>query len=129
MPLDIDHVRTQFPSLASGYVFGDNAGGSQVTGDVIARISDYLTHTNVQLGADYSVGKLSTQRVLEGPIAAKELLNAADVNEVIFGSSSTMLVENLTRAMESDIQPGDEFIITEEHEGEFHPDSNHRSLR
>jgi hypothetical protein len=30
MALDLDHSRSQFPSVASGYLFGDNAGGSQV---------------------------------------------------------------------------------------------------
>ncbi|KAF7974668.1 hypothetical protein HWV62_11564 [Athelia sp. TMB] len=121
MTLNIDHVRSQFPSLASGYIYGDNAGGSQVTSDVIARITDYLTNTNVQLGADYSVGQLSTQRVADGPIAAKELFNAADPNEIAFGASSTLMVENLTRAMEESIQEGDEFIITEEHEANCGP--------
>lgn len=118
MVLDIEHVRSQFPSLASGYIFGDNAGGSQVTSDVIARITDYLINSNVQLGADYSVGQLSNQRVAEGPIAAKELFNAADHNEIAFGASSTLLLENLTRSMDERIQKGDEFIITEEHEGQ-----------
>jgi selenocysteine lyase/cysteine desulfurase len=116
MSLNIEHVRSQFPSLASGYIFGDNAGGSQVIGDVINRISDYLTNTNVQLGADYSVGQQSTKRVADGAITAKELFNASSVDEVAFGPSSTQLMENLTRAIESDIKEGDEFIITGEHE-------------
>jgi selenocysteine lyase/cysteine desulfurase len=117
MSLDIEHVRSQFPALALGYIFADNAGGSQVTSDVIKRITDYLTNTNVQLGADYSVGQQSTQRVADGAIAAKELFNASSSDEVCFGSSSTSLVSNLTQAMENDIQVGDEFIITGEHEG------------
>jgi selenocysteine lyase/cysteine desulfurase len=116
MSLDIDYVRSQFPSLRSGYIFADNAGGVQVLGDVITRISDYLTNTNVQLGAHYSVSQRSTRRVADGVISAKELFNASSADEVVFGPSSTMLVENLTRAMESDIMEGDEFIITGEHE-------------
>jgi selenocysteine lyase/cysteine desulfurase len=116
MSLDIDHVRSQFPSLASGYIFADNAGGSQVISNVISKIGDYLTNTNVQLGAHYSVSQKSTQRVADGVIAAQELFNARSSDEVVFGPSSTQLVENLTRAMESDIKGGDEFIITGEHE-------------
>jgi selenocysteine lyase/cysteine desulfurase len=122
MPLDIEYVRSQFPSLASGYIFADNAGGSQVITDVIARITDYLIHTNVQLGADYSVGQQSTQRVADGAIAAKELFNASSADEVAFGPSSTMLTANLSRAMENDVQEGDEFIISGiEHEGTLLP--------
>jgi hypothetical protein len=40
MSLNIDCVRSQFPSLALGYIFADNAGGSQVIGNVISKISD-----------------------------------------------------------------------------------------
>jgi selenocysteine lyase/cysteine desulfurase len=117
MSLDIDHVQSQFPALASGYIFADNAGGTQVCNDVINRISDYLSSTNVQLGADYAVSQKSTQRVADGAIAAKELFNAVSENEIAFSSSSTLSIENLARAMESDIKEGDEFIITGEHEG------------
>jgi len=96
MSLDIDKVRSQFPSLASGYIFADNAGGSQVITDVITRLSDYLTNTNVQLGADYSVGQKSTQRVAYGAITAKELFNASSADEVGFGPSSTMVCRSTT---------------------------------
>jgi selenocysteine lyase/cysteine desulfurase len=115
--LDIDEVRASFPSLESGYIYADNAGGSQTAQGVIDRIVDYLTNTNVQLGADYFVGKLSTQRVDEGSFTIAELFNAASIDEVGFGPSSTMVLENIARALENDIQPGDEFIITYEHEG------------
>ena len=119
MSLDIDQVRSQFPSLSSGFIFADNAGGSQVVQDVITRITDYLTHTNVQLGADYSVSKQSTQRVADGSIEAAKIFNASSPDEIVFGPSSTALMDNLTRAMEADIKEGDEFIITEEHESVF----------
>lgn len=116
MSLDIDKVRSHFPSLASGYIFADNAGGSQVISDVIARISDYLINTNVQLGADYSVGQKSTRRVADGAVTAKELFNANSADEVAIAASSTLLMDHLTRALESNIKEGDEFIITGEHE-------------
>ncbi|KIM85965.1 hypothetical protein PILCRDRAFT_816514 [Piloderma croceum F 1598] len=121
MSLDIDKVRSHFPSLASGYIFADNAGGSQVISDVISRISDYLINTNVQLGADYSVGQKSTRRVADGAVTAKELFNASSVDEVAMGASSTLLMDHLTRAMESDVNEGDEFIITGEHESNVGP--------
>ena len=52
MTLDIKAVRSTFPALASDFLYGENAGGSQCLTDVAARISDYLLNTNVQLGAD-----------------------------------------------------------------------------
>ena len=112
----IDAVRAAFPALSSGFLYADNAGGSQCLADAAARISDYLLDTNVQLGADYGVSVTSTQRVAAGADAARELFNAESVEEVAYGSSSTMLVENLARALEADVQAGEEIVVTGEHE-------------
>jgi len=104
--------------LDSGFIFADNAGGSQTTKGVVDRIADYLFNTNVQLGADYSVSIESTRRVLsEGPAAAAKLINAKSPDEIVFSASSTMNLENLARGLENDIHSGDEFIVTGEHEG------------
>jgi len=103
--------------LDSGYVFADNAGGSQCAKQVIDRITDYFINSNVQLGADYSISVTSTNRVLsEAPTSISQLFNARSPDEIVFGSSSTMNMENLARGLENDIQPGDELIITGEHE-------------
>ncbi len=116
--LDVTNARSHFPSLNSGYIFADNAGGSQAAKETIDRISDYLVNTNVQLGADYSASVEATRRVMvEGPTEAAKLFNAKTPDEIVFGSSTTMNLENLARGLENDIQPGDEFIITGEHEG------------
>lgn len=116
--LDVIKARSNFPALASGYIFADNAGGSQAAKSVIDKIVDYLLNTNVQLGADYSVSVTSTQRTMsEGPAAAARLVNAKSPNEIVFSASSTMNLENLARGLENDIQAGDEFIVTGEHEG------------
>lgn len=116
---DVISARSHFPSLDSGYIFADNAGGSQAAKEVIDRIYDYLVNTNVQLGADYSVSVEATRRVMiEGPTEAVKLFNAQSPDEIVFGSSSTLNLENLTRGLENDIHPGDEFIITGEHEGQ-----------
>ena len=115
---DIAEVRSQFPALADKpYIFADNAGGSQCLNGVVARISDYLLHTNVQLGADYAVSVESTKRVAEGCDAARELFHAESADEISLGSSSTMLMDNLARAMEKDFLRDEEIIVTGEHEG------------
>ncbi|KAF8624947.1 hypothetical protein AX17_006973 [Amanita inopinata Kibby_2008] len=116
-PLDVSKARSHFPVLETGYIFADNAGGSQCAKDVVDRISDYLLNTNVQLGADYSVSVTSTNRVLsEAPASACKLINARSPDEIVFGPSSTMNLENLARGMESGVEAGDEFIVTGEHE-------------
>jgi selenocysteine lyase/cysteine desulfurase len=116
--LNVAKARSHFPALDSGFVFADNAGGSQAAKEVVDRISDYLLNTNVQLGADYSVSVTSTNRVLgQGPTEVAQLFNAPSPDEIVFGSSSTLNLENLARGLEKGIKSGDEFISTGEHEG------------
>ena len=43
-----DVARAHFPALLSGFIFADNAGGSQCTELVAKRIFDYLINTNTQ---------------------------------------------------------------------------------
>lgn len=121
--LDLPKVHSQFAGLLSNksYIFADNAGGSQCLTSVVDRISDYLLNTNVQLGADYSVSVTSTKRVDDGSEAVKELFGAESKDEIAFGSSSTMLAENLARALDGDIQDGEEIIVTGEHEANGGP--------
>ncbi|KAF8159241.1 pyridoxal phosphate-dependent transferase [Crassisporium funariophilum] len=119
---DVSKARSHFPALDSGFIFADNAGGSQAAKEVVDRISDYLLNTNVQLGADYSFSVQSTTRVLsDGPIEGAKIFNAQHPDEVVFGSSSTLNLENLSRGLEMGIQPGDEFIVTGEHEANVGP--------
>ncbi|KAF7297419.1 Aminotran-5 domain-containing protein [Mycena indigotica] len=119
--LDVDFARSQFPALKAGFIFADNAGGSQVTQSAIDLIVDYLTNTNAQLGADYSVSAVSTKRVESAAEEARKLFNAESNSEIAFGPSSTSNLENLARGLEPDIQPGDEFIVTGEHEANCGP--------
>ena len=120
--LDIAKARSFFPSLSSqsSYIFADNAGGSQCSRPVIDRIVDYLSNTNAQLDAGYSASRTSTDRVDLGKEAARVLFNASSTDEIALGSSSTLLMENLARALEGDLGDDDEIIVTGEHEGGSH---------
>ncbi len=110
--LDIDIVRAQFPALASGFVFLDNAGGSQTLGRVADRVRDYLVTTNVQLGASYSVSVAATERVRAASRAVASYVNAADSSEIVLGSSTTQLIGNLALSLHEQLAPGDEVVIT-----------------
>ncbi|KAF5373586.1 hypothetical protein D9758_000945 [Tetrapyrgos nigripes] len=115
--LNVDRTRAHFPALESGHVYADNAGGSQVPKDVVDRISDYLLNTNVQINVDYSLSIQSTQRVADGKTAAAQLFNAARVEQIILGGSSTANMENLLKQFEGEVHLGDEFILMDgEHE-------------
>lgn len=112
-PLDLERVRAAFPALASGFVYLDNAGGSQTLALVADRIRDYLLTTNVQLGASYAVSLAAAERVAAAVRATAAFVGAADPHEIVLGASTTQLLQNLARAMEGQLAPGDEVIVTE----------------
>ena len=119
MSLDVAKARSCFPSLSAQppYIYADNAGGSQCSKQAIDRIVDYLSNSNVQPSTDYSVSRTTVERVGLGKEAARVLFDAAGADEIALGPSSTMLMENLARAIEGDLGDRDEIIVTDEHEG------------
>ena len=122
MPLDLDHVRNQFPALGSGWAYFDNAGGSQALKSVADRISDYLLTTNVQTGASYETSRHATERLAEARARIALLFNARRAEEVVFGASTTMLLRLLATAMAGSLAPGDEIVVTEfDHESNIGP--------
>ncbi len=122
MSLNLDFVRSQFPALADGFVYMDNAGGSQVLQSVGDRIRDHLLATPVQLGASYEKSVEAGRRVADGHLAAAILMGAARLEEVVLGSSATQLVSNLALAMRGQFQPGDEVVVTNvDHQANIEP--------
>ncbi|KAF4302448.1 Aminotransferase class V/Cysteine desulfurase [Botryosphaeria dothidea] len=106
---DIPNARSKFPALNQKQVFFDNAGGSQVLGDVIKSITDYLSTNNVQLGASYPVGAASTKHFSDGLVAGAQYINAEN-DEVVIGGSTTQLFRNLSIALK--FSPGDELVVS-----------------
>jgi len=122
MPLDLDHVRRQFPALAEGFAYFDNAGGSLVLGRVADRVRDYLLTTSVQTGASYPQSRRAVERVAEARSRIALLLNARRAEEIVLGSSTTVLFQFLARAMADGLQPGDEIVVTDfDHESNIGP--------
>ena len=89
--LDLDFVRSQFPALARGYAYLDNAGGSQVLRRVGDRVRDYLLGSSVQLGASYGPSQQASAKVLAARRAVAELINAPHDHEVVMGGATTAL--------------------------------------
>jgi cysteine desulfurase family protein (TIGR01976 family) len=106
---DIQAVRAKFPALAQDQVFLDNAGGSQILGAAADAIRDYLVNTNVQLGASYRVGRLSTAAYDDGFSAGARYINAAK-DEVVYGSATTQLYRNVSQTLSFDA--GDEIVVS-----------------
>jgi cysteine desulfurase family protein (TIGR01976 family) len=122
MPLDLAFVRSQFPALADGFAYLDNAGGSLVLRDVAERISDYLLTTSVQTGASYEHSVRASQRLAEARARIALLVGAQRPEEIVLGPSTTVLCQFLARAMESRLRPGDEIVVTNfDHESNVGP--------
>ncbi len=109
--LDLDFVRRQFPALADGWAFFENAGGSYVPASVIERVRAYMTEAQVQPAWSFAASADAAARIAAGRRLAAELINA-DPDEVIVGPSTTMNVYVLAQALRPGFVPGDEVIVT-----------------
>lgn len=118
-------ARSQFPALSDdpdAWVFLDNAGGSQVLGTVIDRIREYLITSNVQTGASYALSVLAAERLYNAQAQMAEFINAARPEEIVFGPSSTVMIQTLARAMAPSFMPGDEVVVSRiDHEANIGP--------
>jgi cysteine desulfurase family protein (TIGR01976 family) len=110
---DIAKVRSQFPALASGFIFLENAGGSQLPACVPDAIRDYMLTSYVQLGAPYSVSAKATETVARAHQFAANFVNAGATGKAIIGSSTTQLCSMLAECYTRALAPGDEIIIAE----------------
>lgn len=120
--LDLDHVRSNFPGLSRGWTLFDNAGGSQILRGAVDRMTEFLYEKNVQIGGTYDVSLAAAEALRDARSAAATLMNAARPEEIIFGPSTTVLLQNLSRAMRSQLSPGDEVIVTmSDHESNIGP--------
>ncbi|MGD1846863.1 MAG: cysteine desulfurase-like protein [Salibacteraceae bacterium] len=118
----IEFIRSQFPALADGFVFFDNAGGSQTLQPVVDRISEYLLTSDVQLGASYAVSQKAAERVAEANQKMAMYVGTDDPGEVVIGASATAQFRMLARCLALTWQAGDEVIITNtEHEANASP--------
>ncbi|KAF2668420.1 selenocysteine lyase [Microthyrium microscopicum] len=121
-PLNTTALRSSFPALTKNpnFIFGDNAGGSQILQASVDAVTDYLINTNIQMGSDYMPASTERCMKLAQGLAVK-MFNAKSADEIVFGGSSTQNVENLARGLEGSVKEGDEIIVTWEHEANCGP--------
>ena len=108
----VEAVRLHFPALASDTIFFDNPGGTQVSQEVIHRLTDYLVRSNANHGGVFRTSQTSDELIRSTRLAMADFLGASRPEEIIFGHNMTTLTFALSRAMGRDILPGDEFIVT-----------------
>ena len=115
-PLNLDWVRTQFPSLSqrvNGYpaAFLDGPGGTQVPQKVIDSISDYLRTNNANTCGAYATSRHTDQVIARARSAMSDFLGG-DADEIVFGPNMTSLTFALSRSMGRELRPGDEIVVT-----------------
>lgn len=111
--LDTAFVRGQFPPLADGWVFVENAGGTYVPRQVIDRTREYMNETQVQPNWGFASSQLATDRIARGKHLMAEFINA-DADEIVLGPSTTMHVFLMAQALRRQFKAGDEIIVTEQ---------------
>lgn len=120
--LDLAAVRSHFPGLSRGWTLFDNAGGSQILRGAVDRMTEFLFEKNVQIGGSYEISLAAAEALRDARAAAATLMNASRPEEIVFGPSTTVLLQNLARAMRSQLRPGDEVIVTmSDHESNIGP--------
>ncbi|GLV58940.1 cysteine desulfurase-like protein [Dictyobacter sp. S3.2.2.5] len=110
--LNIDAVRTHFPSLSSGATFFDNPGGTQVAQEVSERMQRYFLHSNANHGGAFRTSRDSDAVVWEAREAVAAFLNATRPEEIIFGQNMTSLTLHISRSIARLLEPGDELVVT-----------------
>jgi len=121
LAFDVTAVRAQFPSLASGLVFLDGPGGTQVPQSVIDAMAECLRDANANLGGPFESSRRADAVVATAHEAAARFLGASPA-EVGFGQNMTTLNFALTRSLGRDLRAGDEIVVTRlDHDGNVAP--------
>lgn len=115
-------LRSFFPSLKSGTIFFENAGGSQVPIQVAKRAYDYVLNSYVNTGAGYPESQAATQNLRDAHAFVNRLMGGEGVGNVAFGASTSQLLRMLADAKLDILKPGDQIVIAETgHEANINP--------
>ena len=106
------HVRSQFPALASGAVFFDGPGGTQVPQAVIDAVAAYFREANANEHGLFATSRRSDEIIAAGRSAMADFFNARSADEIVFGANMTTLTFHLSRSLGQLLQPGDEVVVT-----------------
>ena len=110
--LETSFVRKQFPPLANGWAFFENAGGSYVPQSVIDRVQSYMSELQLQPSWTFGPSAEAAARMAEGKRLMAAMIGA-ESDEVIVGSSTTMNIYLLAQALRPGLTPGDEIVVTD----------------
>jgi cysteine desulfurase family protein (TIGR01976 family) len=125
-PLDLDWVRSQFPSLSREVngrpaAFLDGPGGTQVPQRVIDAISEYLRGSNANTCGAYATSRETDHTIAAARSAMADFLGC-DADEIVFGPNMTTLTFAISRAIGRELKAGDEILLTHlDHDANISP--------
>lgn len=125
--LDLDKIRSQFPSLArrengQPLVYLDGPAGSQVPESVARRVYDVMIHHNANRSGHFPTSREVDQIMREAHVAVADLLQVDDPNSIAFGPNMTTLTFHLSRALAQTWKPGDEVLVSSlDHDANYTP--------
>ncbi|MBU6237193.1 MAG: cysteine desulfurase-like protein [Planctomycetes bacterium] len=125
--LDLDKIRSQFPSLSRLHneqpmIYLDGPAGSQVPECVARRVYDAMIHHNANRSGHFATSHEVDQLMQEAHVAVSDLLQAHDPKSIAFGPNMTTLTFHFSRALARTWAPGDEVVVSRlDHDANYTP--------
>lgn len=112
MPLNVDLVRQQFPSLNRPAIFFDNPGGTQIARQSLDRVNRYLIECNANHEGAFATSIASDAVLDEAHRAMADFYNAGSPEEIVFGNNMTTLTLHISRSLSREWKEGEEIVVT-----------------
>ena len=112
MPLNINRIREQFPSLNRPAIFFDNPGGTQIAKQSLERINNYLLESNANHEGAFETSQKSDAMLDEAHTAMADFYNAEAADEIVFGNNMTTLTLHISRSISRGWKEKDEIVVT-----------------
>ena len=111
----IEPVRAAFPALTRdpGFIFFDNAAGTQVPQIVLDAVNHHLLECNVQRGGRYAKSREVDATILRARQSVADLVNARDSSEIAFGMNATSFIRLVSLAIAQTIGKRNEIVVTD----------------
>jgi cysteine desulfurase family protein (TIGR01976 family) len=111
----IETVRAAFPALTRppGFIFFDNAAGSQVPQVVLDAVNHHLLECNVQRGGRYAKSQAVDEMIVRARHSVADLVNARDPSEIAFGMNATSFIRLVSLAIGQTLDERNEIVVTD----------------
>ena len=109
--LDLTALRERFPALATGAVYLDGPGGSQVPEEVMQAMTRVLREENANLGGAFDTSAAAVAAMDRGREAMADF-TGSEPEGIAFGPNMTTLNFLLAHAVARTMEPGDEIVVT-----------------